>query len=290
MAASRCTGAAVYGRPGRCPGARRGARARGSPSVTRKRSPVGHAGHPGDLARGEHDGHARAARARDLAVGEEVLERRGCRRGRAGACGRPARHARTSSGGGERVERRACRRASGRSGADARTRARRRANAARPGTGERGGRAGPAAARRARSAARPYSTTARRPPPRSSAALPPRAPSARISSARAPTAGARPPGGVVGEPLDGEARERGRAAPASAGASLASGSSAASTAASSTSASSRSTPSVRSTLASAAGWTARSACSRPWRTRLRAKASASRCVGSSRQARPRSAQ
>src|SRR3954452_15111695 len=35
----------------------------------------GHAGHPGDLPGADHHGQGRAARARDLAVGEEVLER-----------------------------------------------------------------------------------------------------------------------------------------------------------------------------------------------------------------------
>ena len=44
-------------------------------SCTRKRSPVATPGHPGDLAAGDHDRHARAARARDLAVGEQVLQR-----------------------------------------------------------------------------------------------------------------------------------------------------------------------------------------------------------------------
>ena len=56
-----------------------------------------HPGHPDDLAVGLDHRERVAQRARDLAVGEEVLERLACRRGRPGACGRRrARRARSA--------------------------------------------------------------------------------------------------------------------------------------------------------------------------------------------------
>ena len=68
----------------------------------RKRSPVAtpatHAISPPEITTGS----ARGARAEPW-VGEEVLQRASCRRGRAGASGRPARQARTSSVGRERA-------------------------------------------------------------------------------------------------------------------------------------------------------------------------------------------
>ena len=133
----------------------------------------------------------------------------------------------------------------------------------------------------------PPRTTARRPPPRSSA--PPsreredlvravadagaRGRRRRRRRARC-TASRRSAGGQRGERAP--TCRRGRSAPRR-------------RRASSTAASSRRSSSVRSTFASAAGWSARSAGSSSWRTRLRANAGAS-FVGSSRQASPRAAQ
>ena len=181
--------------------------------------------------------------ARDLAVGEQVLQR---------AAAAEAERAHPVPGPPrpdlerrrERARRRACRRRSARSRAGARGQL-----AAAEGAPGRG----PASARRARAPARraarsnrsrPYSTTARRPPPRSSAALPPAAPSARISvvgAARRRTAGAepgaRPAPGRRGAGREPGERRRQRGEPGELGARSAS---AASTAASSTAASSRS--------------------------------------------------
>ena len=256
---------------------------------TRKRSPVATPGTQAISSPESTTGVQRAALARDLAVGEQVLQR-------AAAAEAERAHAVAGPPGAD-VERRRERGGveRGASGSSPSGRSAPRSLVSSPPAGgaagdrERGRRAGAAAARPRSNRSRPYSTTARRPPPTSSAALPPPAPSARISSVRGPTAGGRP-AGAVGEPLHREPRERrrqrgeprdllrrspraprrrpSRAPPPRRAGRRAS----------------------RSTLASAAGCTVRSASSRPWRMRLRANASRRRCVGSSRQVSPRARQ
>ena len=204
----------------------------------------GDAGHPGDLAGRDHHGQLVAPLARDLAVGEEVLERAAAARGLPGARGAPrapAPSAAASSGAvggplaghaagaeGHRAGHRQARRlrepaaARGRTAA-ARTRPRR--------AGRRRGRAWPCRrGRRARGSRR----------------------------VRAPTDGSPAIACTVSR-----ARAGGRAAIRSIEGSV-------SISESSTSASSRRISSVRRMLASAAGWIERSAGSSSLRIRLRA--------------------
>ena len=185
------------------------------------------------------------ALARDLAVGEQVLQRLRCRPARAGASGpRAARRGprawRASASRGERPV----------GDRERAPLAHQLAVAERDPAGDRraSARIGLAVAPRGSILTRPYSEMARRPPGRSSVAVPACAASARIASACAAMRGARPPAA--------SSASRCRTSRASAGASreLAASrvsraaarrsASAASTAASSTAASSRSSASV----------------------------------------------
>ena len=247
----------------------------------------GDARHPGDLAPRDHHRRERAARARDLAVGEEVLQR--------AAAGEPQRTHAVARAPAPHLELRRQRRGVERGGSHAV--AHRQVGPAlaaqlpagpralaRDAEGRGGARSGALAleAQRGRTR-RPPARRRRRRAPR----CPLRAPRARISvGARRRPRG--PPAGLVGESLEREARERRRQrrqlrasppAPASAHRPRR-----------------RARPprraarrASRSTLASAAGWIARSAASSPWRSRLRANC-VDAFVGSSRQGSPRSRQ
>ena len=110
------------------------------PSATGSARPWPRRGPRRSRRRDDDHGRARAARARDLAVGEQVLQRAAAAERRAGASGRPARQGRTSSGAAS-ASRSSCRRRS-RGRRRPRRSARRRRSAARPGTSSRAAAAG----------------------------------------------------------------------------------------------------------------------------------------------------